>query len=243
MSRKQRAIGLSFALAAVLAALAFWALTYQPAFYRTALVQFDAPEKRDRQAASFTLAVTQLADEIEHQDRWSQQFSEQSLNGWLAKELSEKFAELLPAGIEQPRVRFEQDELQIGFRARRGIWSGIVSARLRVWVARRNQLACEIQSLRAGLAPIPADDMLQSLVDGLNQAGWRVEWKSGDGADVLLVTLDAETRAPHERPRPVLEALELVPGKLRVSGRRSKPGDDADTTASYDDAADSSRTQ
>ena len=118
-------------------------------------------DERTRQADQFVRATLRLRNGIHNnEETWSEEFDEQAINGWFAEELPTRYAGLLPEGISDPRLRIEQDGAWIAFRARRGMWSGVVNCRLKAWVAAPNELAIEIQSLRAGLIPIPVDDVV-----------------------------------------------------------------------------------
>ncbi|MFN0055192.1 MAG: hypothetical protein ACKV0T_23710 [Planctomycetales bacterium] len=223
MSRKSAVITVGLALAVtVTAATALWMLSYQPGFYRTALQNELPPEERRDRSKRFVQATLRLVDEIRNEEQWSEEFAEPGVNSWLADELPTKYAEWLPEGIAAPRVQFEQGALQIAFQAKRDYWSGVVSARVRAWVAGPNELALEIQSLKAGLIPIPLDDAIDSIVEEMNRQGWRLEWKQSSGKDVLVVWLD-RLGSSGDEPRPVLEGIELLPGRLRVSGSRERP--------------------
>lgn len=245
MNRYRAGILLGLALF-LLAALGWWVLGYEPAFYRAALAEHRSHEEHVAAAKAFTRAALQLEGEMRDEDRWSKQFSEEAINGWLAEELPGRFSGWLPKGVEQPRIHFEEDALYVGFRTKKGLWSGVVSAKLRVWVAGPNQLACEVDALSAGLLPVPADDLLQDLVDGLNAAGWRVEWKSGDRADILLVRLGRDGRASEDDDTPVLEAIEVASGRLSVAGRRGDSGrvaDEGPATAFQTESGETSATK
>ncbi|MGQ0633510.1 MAG: hypothetical protein ACT4QC_02775 [Planctomycetaceae bacterium] len=218
MTRKQAVIALA-AGALVLVACGVWSvLTYQPAFYRAELANPATTEQRLKQAKPFTQAVVQLVDRALRDERWSQQFSEQSVNSWLAAELPEHYAQWLPSGVEQPRIRFEDELVRVAFRTRRGPWSGVISARLRVWVPAPNQLACEIEQLLAGLVPLPAEALLNDLVEDLNRARWSVEWRPSENADVLLVHFGRSTPDAEPGAIPTLETVELGRGRLRITG-------------------------
>ena len=130
------------------------------------------------------------------------------MNGWLAEELPVKYAGWLPPEVAAPRIKFEKDSLLLAFQGRQGMWRGVVSARVKPWVAGPNQLALEIQSLRIGLVPVPLDEVLGEFVKNMNSAGWRMQWRNSGKKDVLVVDLDEGDLA--EKPdRPVLEVVEL----------------------------------
>lgn len=208
-----------FVIGALLVGGAAWSLKYQPTFYQRALAQSVSPEVRRQQAKEFVQTTLQLVDEIKHEDRWSHEFSEDAVNGWLAEELPVKYAGWLPQEVAAPRVKFEKDSVLLAFQGRQGIWRGVVSARVRPWVAGPNQLALEIQSLRIGLVPVPVDEVLGEFVRNMNRAGWHMQWKNSGKKDVLVVDLD-EGDLSETPDRPVLELVELESEHLQISGRR-----------------------
>jgi hypothetical protein len=66
------------------------------------------------------------------------------------------------------------------------------------------------------------DELLGDFVKHMNAAGLRMQWKSSGKQDVLVVEFDDDF-APDggSRDQAVLEAVELEPKLLRISGRRS----------------------
>lgn len=215
MTRKRTIllVGVIFALMA--GGFGVFALYHTPAFYAAALQPDASPQVRREQAKRFVQTTLQLVDDLRHAERWSEEFSEEQVNAWLAEELHAKYADWLPAGVREPRVRFDKDALELAFQYEKGKWRGVVSGKLRPWVAGPQELALEIQSLRAGLVPIPLDDILEEISTELQNVGWRIEWKQNAGNDVLVVHLDARA---DERPQ--LDVIQLRPQTLRISGRR-----------------------
>ncbi len=221
MNRKRttRLVG-CLALLALLGGGLVWSLKYQPSFYRAALADSAATDLRRVQADEFVRSTVELINEIHNDDSWAQEFSEEAVNGWLAEELPVKYGDLLPPEIESPRVKFEDGTLLLAFQVRHGMWKGVVSGRVRPWVAGPNQLALEIHSLRIGLIPIPVEELLGDSVKRMNSAGWRMRWKNSGKQDVLVVDLD-DVSSGGIGERPVLEDVDLEPKLLRISGRRS----------------------
>jgi hypothetical protein len=207
-------------LALVVAVLGL-SFKHQPAFYRSALAEIVPVEVRREQAKTFVQTTLRLVDEIRYDDRWSQEFSEEALNAWLAEELPTKYREWLPADVAAPRVKFEDGLLLLAFQARSGIWKGVVSSRIRPWVCGPNQLALEIQSARIGLIPVPVDEIVGGLMSNLNGSGWRMLWKNTGSQDVLVVDIDSADVLGSSGERPVLETVEVASKVLRIAGRRS----------------------
>jgi len=205
-----------------------WGLWYTPDFYTAAISSAD-PQVRHQHAKQFVQVTMQLFDDIRHEDRWAEEFTEEQVNSWLAEELHQKYGEWVPEGVRQPRVKFEQDSLQLGFQFEHGHWKGVLCAQVKPWVAEANQLAIEIQSVRAGLFPLPLDDLFDDLLADLREHGWHVEVRQTATGDVLVV--DLSSRDSRDK-RPVLEAINLKPGLLRISGLRKQPLDGETAQAS-----------
>lgn len=220
MNRKRAKIVAALAAGLLLVGGAFWLLQHQPAFYRAALHNPAPPETRREQAKQFVQDAVQLVNGVRNEETWAQEFSDQSVNAWLADELPVKYPKWLPKGVVDPRVRFEQDSLRLAFRTGTGLWSKTISARLKVWVAGPNELALEIESLNAGLVPIPIDDVVSDLIDSLNKEGWRIEWREAHGRDVLVVALGTEPSEGDDPRQAVVESVELDRGRLSVTGGR-----------------------
>jgi hypothetical protein len=226
MNRKPATItvGLILLLALLAGGLTL-SLKYQPSFYQTALADSAPPEVRREQAKVFVQTTLQLVDGIRHEDRWSHEFSEDAVNGWLAEELPVKYSEWMPPEVSSPRVKFEKGTLFLAFQIRHGMWKGVVNSKVRPWVSGPNQLALEIQSARIGLVPVPVDELLGELIKNMSSAGWRLQWRNNGKQDVLVVSLDDDFSANGERP--VLEGVDVGPKLLRISGRRASEAADA----------------
>jgi hypothetical protein len=219
----QKRAGIAAGLVAILALLAaglFLSLRYQPTFYQAALAKNVSPEVRREQAKVFVQTTLQLVDEIRNEDSWSHEFSEEVVNGWLAEELPAKYGEWLPAEVAAPRVRFENGKVLVAFQVRHGMWKGVVSGKVRPWVAGPNQLALAFESVRIGLVPLPVDELLGDFVKSMNAAGCRTQWRNSGKQDVLIVEFDDLTPGSSGE-RPVLEAVDVEPRLLRISGRRA----------------------
>ena len=76
-----------------------------------------------------------------------------------------------------------------------------------------NQLAVEILSIRAGLVPIPLDELLHEVAAEVETEGLPIRWMQRNGNDVAIVTLDGGPDGP------ILERLSVEPGVVRASGK------------------------
>ncbi len=196
----------------------FWAFGQVPDFYEAALEKQPEPAVRRESARVFEQRTLQLADGIQHADQWAEEFTQTQINSWLSEELPRKFGQVLPEGVSDPRVELAGKSLSVGFRYNRGQWNSVVSVRIRPWVPQPNQLAFEIESIRAGLVPIPLEHILHELSDHLKTEGLRIEWSELHGNEVVILHLGSVKEG-----QPVLEGVQVIEGAIRVAGRRGIP--------------------
>ena len=195
-----------------------WALLRVPDFYAHAAAGVPKePAARKLAAKSLVQETTNLVNNLKHADEWSATFKQAEINSWFIEELfQEKYDDIVPEGVSDPRLAIQEDLLQLGFRFQKSGWSGIVSLRLKPWIQAENQLAIEIETIRAGIVPIPLEDMLHELTAELVDSGWNVTWSHANGHDVAIIDLNKSKKADS----PVLESLAVVKGEVRVRGRR-----------------------
>ncbi len=207
---------LSAMLAIGCASSLYWALVQSPDFYEEALAEQTDPVVQQEAAKRFVQRTLQLVDEIRHSKTWSEEFTEQQVNSWLAVELHQKFSDWVPSGVSDPRVKFDDEQIHIAFHFEQKKWDGIVSLQLKPWVTEPNRLAIQIKSIRAGLVPIPLDEVLHKIANRFETDQRRFEWRQVDGTDVVIVDLNAT----HDDV-PILQAVEVMDGAFRLSGNRT----------------------
>ncbi len=198
----------------------WWALQQVPDFYKQALKGHSDPQARIQAAEQFEQRKINLVDDIKTANVWSEEFTEEQVNGWLAEYLPEKHGELLPKEVSDPRVHFSDGQVLVGFRYKQRNYTSVVSLALRPWVPESNQLAVEIQWLRAGVVPIPLEKLFDRLSEAFDQEGWRTEMKQTGDHDVLIVHFNSD-----EPNAPVLEAVSVIDGRITVSGSRRSSAD------------------
>jgi hypothetical protein len=124
---------------------------------------------------------------------------------------------VLPEGIGQPRLRFDQDRLQLGFRCGRGAWSTVITVELRVWLpaGQTNAMALELVGLHAGALPVKAQSTLERIAQAARENGIEVTWYRHNGHPVALLRFQADL------PRPTIElqAVNLEQGSIMIRGR------------------------
>jgi hypothetical protein len=195
-----------------------WALLRVPDFYLEAAANLpQEPEQRKLAAKQLVQETTNLINNIKHSDQWSATFKETDVNSWFLEELrQEKYKDVVPKGVSDPRLAIHEGMLRLGFRFQKNGWSGIVSLRLKPWIEDENQLAVEIESIHAGIVPIPLEDMLHQLSKQLTRSGWDITWNHANGHDVAIINLNK----PNSAKSGVLEQVSVAEGEVRIRGRR-----------------------
>ena len=157
----------------------------------------------------------QLVEDIEHEPQWSNEFTQDQINSWIIEELHQKYARHVPEGVSEPRVRFVNGLIFIGFRYKQNGFNGVISFQARPWVAEPNQLALEIESVCAGVVPIPLEKITDKVSQQLASKGWQIEWTQSDnGNDIAILHLDPDGQA-----EAVLESLDVIDKAIRLSGK------------------------
>lgn len=210
------AVGLTAILGLIAAGLGF--LTYEvqqvPEFYQQAIV---APVVEQQQAAEhFEQQALELRNQIRRDDDWRLELTAEEVNGWLATVLPEKFANLLPPEISEPRVAVEQDRLHLAARYHtRGVTT-VVSIELSAFLTKdSNVVAVRIHKAAAGNVPLPLGQYLEQITSEAAKRGVYVRWQEIAGDPQAIVTLPLEAG---DKRQIVIRSLELKPGELIATG-------------------------
>jgi hypothetical protein len=192
-----------------------WALLQVPDFYEEALTAQVEPTARKQAAETLVQQTMKLVDDINHENTWCEEFTQQQINSFLAEDLHEKYSDLMPKQVQDPRVFFSGGSIHVGFRYDDKKYKGIVSVKARPWIPAPNQLAVEIESVRAGLVPIPLEQIMTEIDKRIEAEGWHTRWTQRNGNDVVIVHFESTRKGD-----PVLESIEVANGTVRVAGRR-----------------------
>ncbi len=227
--RKIRWAALLGVLLIGLAAGAYWglhgALRHEPAFYRSAVAIPRAAQQRA--GREFERQVLELHNDVQRPGTWQRTFTQGQINGWLAIDLPEKFPELLPPSVSQPRVALTPNLLLIAFRYQAQDLETVVSLSLDVQLADEpNTLAIRVRQASAGWLPLPLSDFLDQISQAARRADLMLRWAQTDGDPVALVTLPRGTN-PQEPF--LLSLVQVGDGELVIAGQ-SLAEASADTT-------------
>jgi hypothetical protein len=225
------AIGILTVLS-MLAAAVITMLSQAPAYYR----QVDSFSDEDRTAESrlFVQQSSAVFNQIENEPSWSGEFRESQVNAWLAGDFERKHGDLLPRGVSEPRVSFENGCVALAFQFQRGPVTMVISASGRMWLPESNYIAFELEGVRAGAMPIPAAYVIQTVSSAAESAGLDLEWKQHDGNPVALLRFGPSDEASAVR----VDQVEIKDGVLRVAGRSRGQGTAPESAAPRGDSSD-----
>lgn len=207
--------GLVFVLLAVPTGL--WVLlTHQPEFYRRTSEM--EPERRHAEAKKFVAQSLQLRNDIVNEPRWEAAFTDEEVNAWLAEDLVQHFSEQIPAGVHEPRILFELDRVHFGFQLDQGPVRSVVSIVARARIPGEHELALTIEKIRAGVVPIPANQLLDKIAEAARSHGLDVRWEEDEGLPVAVIKYSPDPR----RRDVVVDKIQILEGQIRLAGRSSK---------------------
>ena len=133
-----------------------------PDFYAEALSR--SGESADQAGDALEQQMVTLHNELQSGESWELQMSDQQVNGWLATDLKQKFPQLLPAEIVEPRVVFREDAAHVACRLDTGKMSTVLSLKLQAYLTEQpNEVAIRIAHVRAGLLPVPLTQLLDRI--------------------------------------------------------------------------------
>lgn len=200
------------ATAVVLVALGlYWAVGYEPAYYRDALI--GDPAAQEQASDRMLQKTTSLVSAVQRQGHWQSRFTAEQINGWLAVDRVRNHPNSLPSTMHDPRVTIDAHGVTIACRYRQGAIDSVLSVTVEPYLHEPNVVALRIVKARAGLLPAPLGPVIDRLSDAAEQLHFDLQWRR-DGADpVALVSLPE-----HGRRVPRIENIRLGQGELFVAG-------------------------
>jgi len=167
--------------------------------------------------------VLTLRNDFQADGFWEATFTEEQLNGWLASDLPEKFGDVLPDGISDPRISIGDQRLQIACRVENSKFETVVSLSVDLNLTQEaNVLAISVRHARAGKLPIPLKRFLDDITNASMEAEIDIRWVHDDGIPVALVPISIQQDKSSENSI-CLDVIEVRRGEIYLAGRtRSK---------------------
>jgi hypothetical protein len=195
---------------------AWLCLTYQPSYYRD-MVRLTR-EQRAGKAKKFVAQSLQLRNDICNERTWEAVFTDQEVNAWLAEDLVTHFADQLPPEVNEPRVLFDLDRMTLAFQLRQGAVQSVITVVARPRVPQGNTVELTLEKIRAGILPVPADHVLDRIIEYARYHGVDVEWSRKDGYPVVVIRYTPNT----DREDVELEELQFLAGQVRLAGHSDR---------------------
>jgi hypothetical protein len=209
------------------------AAQHEPEFYRQAMTV--QPQQQEEAGDALEQSVLELSNETRQPGHWEATFSDDQINGWLAVDLPAKFASILPAGVECPRVSIRDGLIHIAARFKDKLVESVVSFSLQVNLTDEpNTVAVTIRKVRAGVLPVPVRQFLDRISNAAERGDIQLRWSQDQGDPVAFVTVPSQ----HERyvhRQIFIETIEIRDGQIYLSGitddpRQAPKGDIAQRT-------------
>jgi hypothetical protein len=223
--RPRRFFWLVFGVASVgLAGLA-WAVLRSPEFHRERLAVGGPLEGRSSAAAATAAEedLRRLITEVSaihaaflQVGTWEGGFSERQFNAWLALDLPRNHADMLPDGVESPRVQLLPGAVRAGCRVGREPLTATAWVQASLQLLEPNHLAIVLTDARLGSLPLPRGPILQELARRFARLGLVTETRRLEDRLVLEVYIPST----HEGGGTShwLESFRLDAGTVAVTG-------------------------
>jgi hypothetical protein len=204
--------GLSLALVVVVLSL-YWASQQAPEFYQESLKA--EPARQAKASDEMLQQTTALVSDVKKEGQWHTLFTADQINGWLAVDLPRNHPGAMPSVIRDPRVQIKPDQLNVACRYEGSVKS-VLWLSLDVYLAEPNVMALRIKKARAGLLPLPLNEVLGAVSLAAERLNLHIEWKQSDGDPVALVRLPPQRDGEKKRIR--IESLRLGDNELYLGG-------------------------
>ena len=118
----------------------------------------------------------------------------------------------------EPRLLFELDRIILAFQLRQGGVQSVITVVARPRVPGGNTIELTLEKIRAGILPVPADNILDRIIEYARCHGVDAEWARKDGYPVVVMRY-----TPHiEREDVQLEELQIRDHQIRLAGRSDR---------------------
>ncbi|MDG3006008.1 hypothetical protein [Paludisphaera mucosa] len=218
LSKRWKVVLALVGLVASLPVVGWFCLTYEPRYYRD-MVPLGLPRAQlEDRAKHFVAQSLQLRNDISSEPTWEAVFSDQEVNAWLADDLVTHFADQLPPEVREPRVLFESGRVILAFRLERSGLSSVITVVARPRIPADNTVELTLEKIRAGILPVPADRVLDRIIERGRSYGVDVEWQKVEGYPVVQLHYTPNLKRDDVR----LDDVEIRAGLIRLAGRSDR---------------------
>lgn len=212
-------LGVLVAVLLLGAASGYWlyrAAQHVPSFYQA---QLEMPiETLATAGDELEAGLLDLHNQVQVENQWRAEFSDDQINGWLAVDLPKAFPRALTSGMSNPRVSITDGHMMLACKIDDGNLPFVASMDVSVFMTDHpNVLGVRIHKTRIGAVP----GLTNLVTDQISYAAWRsrvrLKWAQQDGDPVAMVTLPDEISK--EIGRVTLESITLQEGRVILTGK------------------------
>lgn len=199
----------------------YWAAQQAPEFYEETL--HADPAKQAVASDAMLQQATALVSDAKNKDQWRTLFTADQINGWLAVDLPKNHADSLPAGVNDPRVQIQADELTLACRYEGNGMKTVLSLTVDVYLAKPNVIAVRIKKARAGRLPLPLDKVLATISQAAQQLDVPLQWQQEASDPIALFSIPPPRGNRDKRIR--VESVSLGDGEIYLAGSTESEDD------------------
>lgn len=197
--------------------LAYYLSQQEPEFYANAMKT--DPDRAKELGSELETTVLDLYNTALIPTTWQGELTEEGINGWLATELPEKFPELLPENIKDPRVSLTENQLAIACRCSYKDLQGMLVGDFNLFCTDvPNQVAVRVGSVKMGIVPFPVTQFADQITEALMDAGYQSTWTEVDGDPVLLVNVPEDHLVIEDYYRIQVKSFDIQDKKIVFTG-------------------------
>jgi hypothetical protein len=199
--------------------VSWWALERTrvvPDFYARATQRL--PEDLDSAIAKLEQDMVQLQGDAGRLGSWQAVFTDEQINAWLVQQLPREFPNLLPPGVDEPRIVIEDGRVLVAARFKNPHIDTVVSFELNAALTEHpNVLALQVNNLRAGSLPLPLSRFLRGISREAAKSNMEVRWDMDQDDPIALVTIPSDHPSYIHSPV-IVESVYLAEGILALAG-------------------------
>lgn len=207
-------IGCLLAVVAVGGGFAYRAMQQVEPFYAAAVET--KPAELERAGRRMEDRVADLATDSQTTGRWESKFTADEVNGWVALMLKEKYPDLLPPEVIDPRVAFSNGRCQVGYRYEGNRVSAVITIEGDASMATHDVAAVRLRKARLGAIPLPLSQVVEEINERAADLDIAIKWIEQEGDPVLLVAVTNALSNEQEVRR--LEKIDILEGELVLAG-------------------------
>ena len=194
----------------------------EPEFYRQ-LMQADQ-QLQKRNGSEMERKILDLRNSVMISDAWSATFTQDEINGWFAYDLKEKFPDLIPPEVIDPRLVTKEESLTLAFRCIAKPFRGIAIIEADVFMTGVvNQVGIRIKSVHSGKIPLPLAAFAVQISTQLGKSGIEIEWNTEEDDPIAILQLPDALVKPDSGGYIELQEIKISTGEVSLLGITHPP--------------------